>query len=154
MDVVETFRCNCLTLPGNGDTSHNELSIEGVTCGVQVDSFHCEEVFKIQDILTINCLRVRTEKGSKIFVSSLLKLMSLNAGYCFTLATPRPLHLWILSNYSPPCLSSSSSINLVGFFFFFLPLQTCCVVPAQGQYTHFYLLFIFFSEVQVFFLQS
>lgn len=151
MDIVETFRCNCLTLLGNGDTSHNKLSIEGVICGVQVDSFHCEELFKIQDILKINCLRIRTEKGSKIFVSSLLKLMSLNAGCCFTLAMPQPLWLWILGNYSLPCLSSSSNINL----FFFLPLQTCCVMLAPGSvHTLLPTLYFFFSEVQVFFLQS
>lgn len=60
-DVVETVRVNRLILPGNGDTSRNKLKgVEGVLCGVQVDSSRREELLKIQDSLTINCMQIRT----------------------------------------------------------------------------------------------
>lgn len=69
--IVETsinllcYKEQYLILSGDGDTPCSKLGVEGFIAAVQVDSFHHRELPNIQDILTINGLRLGTKNKER-----------------------------------------------------------------------------------------
>lgn len=55
-----------LVLPGDGHTACGHFAVEGVIFGLKLHPFHRGELLDVQDVLTVDGLRLEVQKEQKV----------------------------------------------------------------------------------------